>query len=96
MWQPLGDLIPDSLKKAGIQKSVSDSMVCEEFNKIALHILGEAAESCRAVYVKDRTLWVAVLSNSLSNELKMYEGDIIKALADRFGPERVVNLRFMT
>jgi len=95
MWNTLGDLIPDSVKKAGIQKSVSDAMVCEEFGKIASHLIGQAGEHCHAVCVKNRCLWVAVLSNSVSNDLKIYEHDIIKALADKFGKERVVSLRFM-
>lgn len=96
MWQPLGNLIPDSIKKAGIGKQISDAMVCDEFNQIAKHILGQAAEHCRAVYIKDRCLWVAVLSSVVSNELKLYEGDILKGLADKFGRERVVGLRFMS
>ena len=96
MWQPLGNLIAESIRKAGIAKSVSDAMVCEEFNGIAKHVLGAAAEHCHAVYVKDRCLWVAVLSNTLSNELKLYEADILKALAEKFGEGRVTGLRFMS
>lgn len=95
MWEPLSSLISKSVHKAGIASSVSDAMVCEEFDTIAEHILGPLASKCRAVYVKDRTLWVAVLSNSVSNELKLYEQDILRALADAFGPRRVVELRFM-
>ena len=96
MWQPLSNLIPQSIKKAGIAKSVDDAMVCDEFNQIAKHILGPAAEHCRAVYIKDRCLWVAVLSSVVSNELKLYEGDILKGLSDKFGSQRVVGLRFMS
>ena len=96
MWQPLSGLISDSLKKSGIAKQVNDALICEEFNKIAAHILGEAAEHCRAVYIKDRCLWVAVLSSSASNELKLYEADVLKAVAERFGPGRVEAVRFLT
>ena len=70
-------------------------MACEEFQKIAAHLLGEAAEHCRAVYLKDRCLVVAVLSNTVSNELKLYERDILSALADKFGEGKVESLRFM-
>ncbi|MEK7164922.1 MAG: DUF721 domain-containing protein [Patescibacteria group bacterium] len=96
MWQPLSNLIPQSINKAGISKQISDAMVCDEFSQIAKHILGPAAEHSRAVYIKDRCLWVAVLSSVVSNELKLYEGDILKGLADKFGAERVVELRFMS
>ncbi|MBI2051098.1 MAG: DUF721 domain-containing protein [Parcubacteria group bacterium] len=95
MWEPVGNLVPKSLRKAGISRAVSDALVCEEFDAIAKHVLGEAASKCRAVYVKDRCLWVAVLSNSVSNELKMCEQDIIAALKERFGSGRVSELRFM-
>jgi predicted nucleic acid-binding Zn ribbon protein len=95
MWLPLKNLISPSLKKAGIAKSVSDAMVCEEFNKIAAHILGNEAEHCRAVYLKEGNLTVAVLSGSAANELKLYEHDILRALAERFGERKVAGLRFM-
>ncbi|OJI07122.1 hypothetical protein BK004_01735 [bacterium CG10_46_32] len=95
MWESIGSLVPKSVQKAGISKSISDAMVCEEFDKIAAHILGAAASKCRAVYLKDHTLWVAVLSNSVSSELKMYEQDILKALVERFGENHVSSLRFM-
>ena len=95
MWQHLSSLIPQSIKKAGIAKSVNDALICEEFQKIAAHILGQGAEHCHALYIKDRTLWVAVLAGAVSNELKLYESDILKALAEKFGEGRVEGLRFM-
>jgi hypothetical protein len=95
MWESLGDLIPKSVKKAGIEKNITDAMICDEFAKIAHHILGDSARKCRAVYVKDRTLWVAVLSNTVSNELKMYEQDVLNALSDKFGKGHIEQLRFM-
>ena len=95
MWQSISDLIPKSIQKAGIEKSVSDAMVCEEFKKIAQHILGKQSSKCHAVYIKDRVIWIAVLSSSVSNELKIYEQDILRSFADTFGPKRVVGLRFM-
>jgi len=95
MWEPLGDLIPSSVKKSGIEKSVSDAMVCEEFQFIAKNILKDASEHCHAVYIKDGCLWIAVLSNSVSNELKMYEQDILKAFDEKFGEERVTSFKFM-
>ncbi|MDP3995063.1 MAG: DUF721 domain-containing protein [bacterium] len=95
MWEPIGNLVPKSVHKAGITGAVNDALVCEEFDSMTTHILGEAAAKCRAVYIKDTTLWVAVLSNAVSNELKMYEQDIIRALKERFGSGRISGLRFM-
>jgi hypothetical protein len=95
MWLPLSKLLPLSIKKAGIEKPVSDALVCQAFDRIAKSILGEHGEHCHAVYIKDRIIWIAVLSNSISNELKLYEQDILKALADAFGKSRVTSLRFM-
>lgn len=96
MWQSLSSLIPHSIKKAGIGQQISDALVCAEFNKVAAHILGAGAEHCRAVYLKDNCLVVAVLSSSVSSELKLYESDILKALGEKCGEGRVVQLRFMT
>ncbi|PIQ78857.1 MAG: hypothetical protein COV79_04850 [Parcubacteria group bacterium CG11_big_fil_rev_8_21_14_0_20_41_14] len=96
MWQALGNLIPHSIKKAGIARQVSDALICEEFDIIARSVLGRVAEHCSAVYVKDGMLWVAVLSSPVSGELKLYEQDILRALADKFGEGRITGLRFMT
>ncbi|MBU2575738.1 DUF721 domain-containing protein [Patescibacteria group bacterium] len=95
MWEPLGNLIPKIIKKAGIAQQISDALICEEFDKIARNILGQASKHCRAIYVKDHVLWVASLSGSASNELKMREQDILRALADKFGADKVVQLRFI-
>lgn len=96
MWLPLSNLIPSALKKSGISQQVSDAMVCEEFDKIAAAILGAEAQRAHAVYLKNRELWVAVLSSAVSNELKMYEQDILKALEDKFGAGKIAALRFLT
>ena len=96
MWKSLGDIIPSNLQKAGIKKSISDAMICEEFSTVATHILGPAAEKCHAVYIKDHILWIAVLSDAVSNELKLYEQDILKALSESFGEHTVTQLRFLS
>ncbi|MDP1709411.1 MAG: DUF721 domain-containing protein [Candidatus Komeilibacteria bacterium] len=96
MWQSLGDLIPQSLKKSGIHKAIDEAMLLEEFNQIAKHILDNGPEQCRAVYIKDHYLWIAVLSKAAANELKFSETDILKALADKFGEGRVLGLRFIS
>jgi len=95
MWEPLGNLIPTSIKKAGIAQQVSDALICEEFDKIAFNILGKSSEHCRAIYLKENILWVASLSGSISNELKIYEQDILRALSDKFGSKRVRTIKFM-
>ena len=96
MWLPLSNLIPPALRKAGIAGQVNNSIVCEEFNKIAGAILGEMAQRAQAVYLKNRELHVAVLSSVVSSELKLYEQDILKALADKFGAGKVERIRFLT
>ncbi len=95
MWDKVSNLIPNSIKKAGIAKQISDSLVCDEFNLIAKNILGETSSKCRAVYIKSGCLWVAVLSSSVSSELKIYEQDILKAMEERFGPGRVKEIKYM-
>ncbi len=96
MWNAFGDLLPQNLQKAGIKQAITDAMICEEFQTVAQHILGTASEKCHAVYIKDRALWVAVLSSAVSNELKLYEQDILKALAESCGPHAVAQLKFLS
>lgn len=96
MWQSLGDLLPQSLKKSGLHKAIDEAMLLQEFNEVAKHVLGGQSEQCRAVYIKDRYLWVAVLTKAAANELKFSETDILKALADKCGEGRVLGLRFLS
>jgi len=95
MWQPLSSLIPSSIRKAGIEKPVSDALVCDSFNLVIKRLIGELADHCKAMYIKDGVLWVAVLSSSVSSELSLYERDIIQSLASEFGDKRVRALRFI-
>jgi len=95
MWKGLSELLPQTLKRAGIEKSVSDAVVCDSFSDIAKNLIGESAEHCKALYIKDSILWVAVLSSSVSSELSIYEHDIIQALSDEFGSGKVVKVRYV-
>jgi hypothetical protein len=90
------NLLDDSIRKAGISDQVEASIVCEEFNKIALEILGEQVKGkLKALYVKNQTLTIAVMSSSIGQEIKLHEAAILEKLNQKTGPNKVERLRFL-
>lgn len=71
------------------------AIICDEFNKVAIDIIGEKIkDKAKALYVKNRTLTVAVLSSVIGQELKLHETEIIERLNKKAGDNVVDRLRF--
>ncbi len=97
MWSSfssLGDAIKKNVEKKGFAKQVEDTLILEEFNKIAKKIWDEeVAIEMKAMYIKNKVLSVAVLNSILSQEIKMRENLILGELARKFGKGKVNSIR---
>ncbi|MFA5134451.1 MAG: DUF721 domain-containing protein [Patescibacteria group bacterium] len=92
----LRDLLPESLRKAGIAKEVNAARVCSEFNVILKEVLGgKAAEKANAIYVKNGTLTIAVMSSVIGQEIKLHEHELLQKLGEKVGQKAVERLRFL-
>lgn len=92
---PIKDILDRNIRKAGLSQSVMAAIVCDEFNKTAIDIIGEKIKgNAKALYVKNRTLTVAVLSSVIGQELKLHETEIIERLNKKAGDNVVDRLRF--
>ena len=92
----LKNLLSDSIRKAGISEQVGAARVCEEFNRIVVEVLGEKVKDrVKALYVKNRTLSVAVLSSAMGQEIKLHEQEILEKLRQKVGEIQVERLRFL-
>ncbi|MFH0804886.1 MAG: DciA family protein [Patescibacteria group bacterium] len=96
MATSLKDLLSSSISRAGIGEQVTAAVVCTEFDRIALKILGPAVQDkLKAMYVKNSTLTVAVGSSSVGQEIKLHELEILEELNKKVGPPNVERLRFL-
>lgn len=90
------NLLNESVRHAGVSEQVEAAMICDEFNKIALEILGPGVkDKLRALYVKNKTITIAVMSSSIGQEIKLHEPEILEKLNQKAGPNKVERLRFL-
>jgi hypothetical protein len=96
MIDTIKNLLGGSIKNAGISDQVEAAVVCEDFNKIAVEILGEnVKDKLKALYVKNKTLTIAVMSSALGQEIKLHEHEILEKLNQKTGKNKVERLRFL-
>lgn len=96
MATPLKDLLHGSLNKAGIGEQVGAAVVCTEFDNILQEVLGEGVkDKARALYVKNGTLTVAVLSSAIGQEIKLHEQEILEKLSKKSDGNEVNRIRFL-
>lgn len=89
------NILDRNIREAGIKQPVTAAIVCDEFNKVAVEIIGEKIkDKAKALYVKNRTLTLAVLSSVIGQELKLHEKEILDKLNKKAGEKVVDRLRF--
>ncbi|PIS04556.1 MAG: hypothetical protein COT81_05930 [Candidatus Buchananbacteria bacterium CG10_big_fil_rev_8_21_14_0_10_42_9] len=77
----LSDLLPQAIRKAGIQKQIKAADVVGSFDDLSKEIFGPHADQMHAVSFKDGVLKIACLSSSVAQEVKLHEPQIISGLA---------------
>lgn len=95
-FQKLENLLPKSVKKAGIVNQVSAAIVCDKFIKVLNEVFDErVTKKVKPMYIKNKTLTIAVLNSVLAQEIKLHEPEILEKLNEK-GKEKVVeSLRFL-
>lgn len=96
MVTSIKNLLGDSLVRTGAAKEVSAAMVCDEFDKLVLKIMGDKfKDRVQAKYVKDGTMTVAVLSSGTGQEIKMHEHELLEELNKKIGAVKVKKIRIL-
>lgn len=92
----LEQLLPKSIKKAGISHQLDSLKILEEFNKVAKKIFGEEVmKKIKPLYLKNGTLSIACLSSVLGERLKSQEKRVLAELNRPYKKEMVERLRFL-
>ncbi|MFA7662643.1 MAG: DciA family protein [Patescibacteria group bacterium] len=92
----LGDIIPKSIKKTGASAQIGEAFMLTKIPKIMARVLGvEIDDRLRLLYVKHQTLTLACVDERLELVIREEEPEILKAIAEVFGPETIKKLQFL-
>jgi len=96
-WSSFRDVANETLDKKGISSQVQESLVLEEANYVICNFFEQAKhEKARAIYWRDNILTIAVLCDSLFEEISSQKEQFINIINNRFEETIVSDLRFLT
>jgi|GEM_PF-1184909 len=93
----IGDIIKNKVgTRAGIKEPLEESFIFEAFRRTIKDLFSDRiATKARPLYFKDSALAVACISPSLSQELRLSQGEIIREMNKILEREVIKNLRFV-
>lgn len=94
MFQRLDKLMPQSVRRAGAERTVKAAMILDAVSSVLTDTFGEdVSRSMRPVRFKDGVVTVRCGESALTDEIRMMEEDIIKAADGRLGEGIVRGIR---
>ncbi len=81
--RPIGGAIERALRKLGLERDVARVSAIDAWPAVALEVFGRDADVTRAVGLSDRALVVAVPDATWSGEIRLREGELLRAIARR-------------
>ncbi len=92
----IGSMLPEHLKNSKVGEQLEATAVLERFMKKAQEIWGKAIEQdMRPMYLKNKTLTIAVGNSVLAQEMKLHEEKILDFLNDSVDEAIVERLRYL-
>ena len=92
----IGKMLPEHLKKSKVGEALEASAVLDVFMKKAKELWGEAIEKdMKPLYVKNKTLTIAVTNSVLAQELKLHEEVILTFLNKSSEKPVIERLRYL-
>ena len=80
--RPVGRVVGRVLRGLGIATEVARAGAVEAWPAVALAAFGADASTTRAVSIDGATLIVAVPTSAWASEIRLREGDLVRALAN--------------
>ena len=92
----IGKMIPEHLKHSKVGDALEATAVLSIFMQKAKELWGEAIEQdMKPLYIKNKTLTIAVTNAVLAQELKLHEDSILVFLNKSNDKELVERLRYL-
>lgn len=97
MIKNIGSLIWKSIRRAGLEQGVTAVLVINEFKKILEQEFGEKIKNkIKILYLKNKVLYLSVTSSVVTQEIKMVEVKLLKAVNNKFKKKTVERLNFFS
>lgn len=95
-FSPIKYTLNRNIQSSGLQNQVDGARVIEIFALILKEVLGEEFnEKAKALYLKNRTLTISVVSPVIGQEIKLREAKIVEAINRKMEANLVERLRFL-
>ena len=86
-------LIPKNLKRIGVAKRVTASIIVEAANQVLAEVFGDLAGDLQATSIKNGTLSVLCKNSSMAQEIIFYEAEILTKLNFKLGTNTIKQVR---
>lgn len=99
-WEPqdvskyestLSDAVGKTMKGLGLNDRFNEEMVFDAWNEM---VDGFIAANARPISLERRVLAIQVLHSTVHYELERMKGDLLRRMQERFGPEKIREIRF--
>lgn len=92
----IGKIIPKAVKSAGIEVSLNEAKLLDNFNETAVKVFGEdVLKKIKPLYIKNGTLMVACLSDLLATRIRDNERRFLYELNKPFHKGVIEKIRFL-
>ncbi len=97
MFNSIKDILPKTLARSGIGRQIQAAQIIKQFDELKDLVLpGHISNKVKAVYIKNRILYVASLSSIVTQELRFRESEIIEAINERLGKKTIEKIRYLS
>ncbi|MBL9158739.1 MAG: DUF721 domain-containing protein [Verrucomicrobiales bacterium] len=99
-WEPqdvskyestLSDAVGKTMKGLGLNDRFNEEMVFDAWNEM---VDGFIAANARPISLERRVLAIQVLHSTVHYELERMKGELLRRMQERFGPEKIREIRF--
>lgn len=95
MIKNIGSLLWKSIRRAGLEQGVTAVLVIDEFKRILEKEFGEKIKNkVKLLYFKKGILYLSATSSIITQEIKMIEDELLKAVNQKFNKKKVKRLIF--
>lgn len=95
-WNSFKDLAQTKATQQPVYQQAQSSLVITEANKLIAELFPASANKAQAVYLKDKTLTMAVLTDNLAIDLLNKKQDFLQKLNKKFNNTVVDDWQILT
>jgi hypothetical protein len=95
-FTPIKKIIPRAIKTAGISSQINEAKILANFEEVAARIFGDQVlKKLKALYIKNGALYLACLSDVLTQRLMSQEKRFLFELNKPIGKGVIEKIRFL-